>query len=208
MFVKPGICLFFSLILSANGCDFKSATDQKPAQPSAPLTASATPSSSPLAPGFLDACALIEKSEIESVQGAPVQSTVPSSRTSGALATSQCYYAVTSADGTKNLSVHLEVTQPDPKSSSPKAVREYWATTFRQKKSKDESDEEKEEGGKPKPVPGLGEEAFWSGNDRAGAVYAIQKDKLVRVSVGGPDDANGKIEKSKTLIAKVLKRIS
>jgi hypothetical protein len=221
MFAKLGGSLFFSLILSANGCDSKSAVDQTAAQPNAPQTASLSPSnpvnlkveaspksaaSSPLGPKFLDACALIEKSEIASVQGAPVQSTLPSSSASGALAMWQCYYTVVSADGSKNLSVHLEVIQPDPKASSPNAVRDYWQRTFHQE-SKDENDEEKKEGGKPKPVPGLGEEAFWTGNDRVGAVYAIKKDKLVRVSVGGSDAAKIKIEKSTQLVAKVLKRL-
>lgn len=223
MFMKPGIALFFILILSAQGCDSKSALDQKTAQANAPQTgpvsapspanpnveaSSKPPVNTDAGAGFLDACALIEKSEIASVQGAPVQSTVPGSRVSGALATSQCYYTVTSADGSKNLSVHLEVTQPDPKASSPDAVKEYWKATFRQEKSKDEKDEEKKEGGAPKRIAGLGDEAFWTGNIRAATVYAIKNNKLVRVSVGGPDEVKVKIEKSKQLIAMVLKRLS
>jgi len=46
------------------------------------------------------------------------------------------------------------------------------------------------------------------GSEKAGAVYVLTKNRMVRVSVGGPDDAKTKIEKSKTLAAKVLKRLS
>jgi hypothetical protein len=219
MFVKLGISLLLSLFVLGSGCSSKSADDQNPAQANAPQTASTSPSNTPAvnteakpepavspAPGrrFLDACALLEKSEIASVQGAEVRSTVPSTQMNGALAISQCYYSVTSADGSKNLSVHLEVILPDPK--SPNAVRDHWERAFGEK-AKGEAEKEEKEGGKPQPVPGLGEEAFWTGNIKALAVYALQRGKMVRVSVGGPGDVKTKIEKSRTLAKKVLARL-
>jgi hypothetical protein len=154
----------------------------------------------------VDACALLEKSEIASVQGAEVQSTVPSSQMNGSLAISQCYYTVTPADSSNNLSVHLEVIQADPK--SPNAVKEYWEKAFGEKERKGEEAEEEKEGGPPQRVRGVGEEAFWIGNARVGALYALKKNKLVRVSIGGADDQKAKIEKSKKLVANVLKRLA
>ena len=223
MFVKLGITLLCCLVLLTNGCDSKSA--ETVTQANAPQTASASasnpasvnsaPSPAPTAnseaspkagTGFVDACALIEKSEIASVQGAQVQSVTPSTLMNGALAISQCYYTVTSADGSKNLSVHLEVIKADPK--SPNAVKEYWERAFGDKEGKGEKDEAEKESGPPQPVSGIGEEAFWIGNAKVGALYALKKGKLVRVSVGGPDDPKTKLEKSKKLIANVLKRLA
>jgi hypothetical protein len=148
---------------------------------------------------------MIDKSEIASLQGAQVQSTVPGTQTTNGLAISQCYFTVNSADGSKNLSVHLEVIQPDPK--TPNAVKDYWERTFGEEHKGGRGEEEKESK-PPQPVSGVGEEAFWIGNARVGALYALQKGKMVRVSVGGADDVKTKIEKSKKLVTDVLKRLS
>jgi hypothetical protein len=228
MFVKLASTLFCCLVLLANGCGSKTGDGQTIAPANAPETASASPASpssspanvngtaSPQTPtnssaseaagtGFLDACAMINKSEIAATQGAPVQSMVPSTQTNAGLAISQCYYTVSSADGSKNLSVHLEVIQPNLK--IPNAVKDYWERTFGEK-HKGEGGEEEKESKPPQPVSGVGEEAFWIGNARVGALYALHKGKMVRVSVGGADDAKTKIEKSKKLAADVLKRLS
>jgi hypothetical protein len=222
MFVKPGITLLCFLVLLANGCDSKSA--ETATQANAPRTPSASASNtanvnSAASPaptanleanlkagaGFVDACALIEKSEIASLQGAQVQSVTPSTQMNGALAISQCYYTVASTDGSDNLSVHLEVIQPDP--TSPNAVKEHWERAFGDKEGKGEKEAEKESG-PPQTVRGIGEEAFWVGNAKVGALYALKKGKLVRVSVGGSDDPKTKLEKSKKLVASVLKRLA
>jgi hypothetical protein len=221
MSFKLGMTLFCCLVLLATGCDAKSGDTVT--QANAPQTASASASTpavvtgaaSPTPPsnvsppggaGFVDACALIERSEIASVQGAQVQSTTPSTQANGALAISQCYYTVTSVDGSKNLSVHLQVIKADPK--NPNAVKEYWERAFGDKEDKGEKEKEEKESGPPQPVRDVGEEAFWIGNARIGALYALKKGKLVRVSVGGPDDPKTRLEKSKKLVANVLRRLS
>jgi hypothetical protein len=216
--------LLCCLVLLANGCNSKPPAAQDSTETSARQMASASPSNSAEAKsdvrsraatvpasgkGFIDACALIEKSEISSVQGFQVQSTVPSTHTTGDLVISQCYYTVTSADGSKNLSVHVEVMQADPKSSKPYAVKNYWEETFGEGgKSRGGEREEEERSTPPQRIAGVGEEAFWIGNKMGGAVYALKRDKLVRVSVGGPDDQKTKIEKSKRFVTDVFKRLS
>jgi hypothetical protein len=230
MFMKLGVSTLGCLVLLAFGCDSKTGDGQTAVQANVPQTASASQSSSPSSPanvnntaspqpsanlstrpaastGFLDACAMIEKSEIASVQGAPVQSEVPSTQAGNALAISQCYYTVASADGSKNLSVHLEVIQADPKGSNPKAVKDYWERAFGEKR-KGEEGEEKEASKPPQPVSGVGEEAFWIGNAKVGALYALKKDKMVRLSIGGAYDPKTRLEKSKMLIENVLKRLA
>src|SRR4051812_18102232 len=126
MTVNISIALIFCLAFFADGCASKSAGGGNSTPANAQQTASASttnsaevksegrtepvtnpPAGESVADAGGDVCALIEKSEIASVQGQPVQSVAPSSQTSGALLFSQCYYAVTSPDGSKNLSVHL-----------------------------------------------------------------------------------------------------
>lgn len=152
-----------------------------------------------------DVCALIEKSEIASVQGEPVRSVAPSSYITDGLNFSQCYYTVMSADGSKNLSVHLQVIRSAAKSQGRKVVKDFWEQKLKPQKGR--SEKEEQESGKPLPVSGLGDEAFWMGNNVMGAIYAIKNDKIVRVSVGGPGDAKTRIEKSKTLAQKSLQRL-
>jgi hypothetical protein len=217
---KLGIFSVCYLLLLVGGCASKTADSQQPSQVSSPQTVSTSSPNVPKANGAaseqpvaglgatpeqLDACALIEKSEIASVLGAPVQSTKPSSHLNGALAISQCYYTVTSADSSKNLSIHLEVIQADPRSGRPNAANDYWETSFHGERA---GDEEEKESGKPIAISGIGEAAFWTGNSRAGAVYVLNKRKVVRISLGGSDDPKTKIKKSKTLVANVLKRLS
>ncbi len=212
-------------LLVACGCDSKPGGGQQPAQGSANQRAGSnaagaqpTPSASP-ADGAGGSCALIEASEIASVQGAQVRGTTPSHRQSGDFAISQCYYTASSADGTKNLSVHLEVTRA---AQGGQPVKEFWEERFgrgepggrekgerAEKKGEGEREgEEGEESAPPRRVPGVGEEAFWLGNPKAGALYVLKGDNIVRVSVGGPDDVKTKIEKSKRLAAFALKRLT
>jgi len=163
----------------------------------------ASPASIPTVPaGALDVCSLIDKSEIATEQGAQVQSTTPSNQVNGALVTSQCYYAVTSADGAKNLSVHLQVMKADSK--DPKAVSEYWKNAFHVEKKRTRPKKE----GPPQAVAGVGEEAFWIDSGKTGVLYALKKDSLLRLSVGGAADPKIRLEKSKTLMAKALARVA
>lgn len=148
----------------------------------------------------LDACGLIEKSEIESMQGAKLQRITPGKRDAAPLAISQCYYTVFSTDGTKDLSVHLEVTRNDQSSANQDAVGNLWREKFQGAKGTKKME-------KPKPVPHVGDGAYWAGNNKSGALYVFKNDQLVRISIGGADDEATKVQKTKTLAEKVLQRL-
>lgn len=205
-------CLFFS----SGGCDSDRTSTKNSTPANTPPTAAA---SSPNQAGggnetnsasganmetpaasALGACGLIEKSEIETAQAAKVKGTVPSRRDGDGLLISQCYYTAFSSDGSKDLSVHLEVTQSDPKGANPNAVGDLWREKFQGAMGTKKME-------KPKPVTGVGDGAYWVGNNKAGALYVLKKDKLVRISIGGPDDEETKIKKTQVLAEKVLKRI-
>jgi hypothetical protein len=142
---------------------------------------------------------------------APITSGTQPGTTNAIPAFSQCYYSAISSDG-KNLSVHLQVIQRSPKSARRDAIGEFWNARFRRAGEDNESKEAREEGEEDAPkapvsVHGIGSEAFWLGSSRGGALFVRKDDKLVRVSVGGSDDAKTKIAKSKTLAKKALARL-
>jgi hypothetical protein len=168
-----------------------------------------------------DVCGLIKNDEMEAIIGSPVKKTNGSSQSENGLRFSQCYYAA--AESSK--SVSFAVTDRDPASTSNRGAKKYWEELFgrfdKQESEKETEDDkakkeslreqrrgqgEEEETAAPKRISGIGDEAFWSGNRFGGALYVLKKDKdiFIRVSVGGPDNEEKKIEKSKALAAKAL----
>lgn len=207
MLLKLCTVLIFSLAFLTDGCGSKSSTDQKSTAVSSPgpghtseTASNLSSTSSQASAAEFDACGLIERSEIESVQHATLQGTVPSNNSSNGLAISRCYYTVFSADGSKNLSIHLEVMQNDPKALNQNAVGVLWKDRF-------EGALQTKKAEKPKSVAGIGDGAYWVGNNKIGALYALKNNKLVRISVGGADDERQKIDKSKVLVERALRRL-
>lgn len=167
---------------------------------------------------YFDVCGLIKKDEIETVQGSPVKDTKSSGRSDGAFHVSQCFY---STDQFSN-SVSLAVTQRDPATN--RSPRDFWKETFSryQGDSKEQGgDQEKaeslreqrpgageeEESVPPKRIDGIGDQAYWIGNRVGGAIYILKNDAFIRISVGGADSAEKKLEKSKQLAQKALERL-
>ena len=158
-----------------------------------------------------DACKLLTSEEIQAVQGEGVKATKGTDASTGAFAVSQCFYETTSF--TNSVSLTLTKRGVDAKRDGP---REFWKRNFggEQKGERDEREkesakhrEEEEEGLPPTRVKGVGEEAFWVGNSKVGALYVLKGDKYIRISLGGGDTQEKKIEKSKTLAERALKRI-
>jgi hypothetical protein len=168
----------------------------------------------------IEACALITKEEVGAVQSTTISDMKNSEGLGGNYLITQCYYSATGP----NLSVSLAVTQRDPKNPSAPSPRSEWERTFGRfdnegKAGANEEAKEKVEKGRgleeqegekmapPKKIGGIGEEAFWSGGRFGGALYVLKGDLFIRISVGGPDNEETKIEKSKTLAQKALDRL-
>jgi hypothetical protein len=73
--------------------------------------------------------------------------------------------------------------------------------------SEKEREREEEESSRPRPVKGVGEEAYWSGNQINSALSVLGRGVVVRVSVGGPEETEAKIRKASELARKVLARL-
>src|SRR5712692_7670972 len=167
----------------------------------------------------IDVCALLTSAEIEAVQGEPVKETKPSEQHGSSFLMSQCFFRT----ATFAKSVSLALAVPDPAKPSAPGPREYWQKQFhppeQAEKEKDEpgagqakapkkTEEEREkELNKPRPVGGVGEEAYWVGNAITGALYVLNGNAFLRISVGGEKDDSARIAKTKTLAQKALKRL-
>ncbi len=160
----------------------------------------------------MDVCMLLSGSEIETVQGKPVKETKRSTRPSGGMLMSQCVFHT----ATLAKSVHVALATPERAGRSGLAPREFWQRQFHSTELKEketsvvgkESDQEREEeANKARLIGGLGEEAYWVGNPIAGALYVLQGDVFLRISVGGVREESARIEKTKILARAVVKRL-
>ena len=171
-----------------------------------------------LAEPRIAACSLITNEEVGAIQHATITDAKNSAGPSAGMLMSQCYYN----SKEPNMSVSLAVIEHNPQDASPPDAKTFWAERLRRftgdASDEEQSDEQSEKHGgaereekenrvPPKKVDGIGEEAFWSGNRFGGALYVLAKDAIVRISVGGPDNEQTKIDKSKALALKALERL-
>ena len=158
-----------------------------------------------------DACSLVSKEEVASVQEAPVNETKSSEHSDGVFRVSQCFY--TAAEFSK--SVILALVQPDSKQRSERSPKDFWREKFGpyngNQKERDEKPEtksaEKEQGPAPKKIDGLGDDAYWVSNRFGGVLYVLKGDTFFSVGIGGTDDEDAKLEKSKVLAQKALQHL-
>ena len=211
--LRRGLYLVVPLLL-CGGCKKSQQTRGRPgASPAVQLTRQQEHQAEPK----IAACKLITTDEVGAIQGAKITDAKSSAGWTGNLLMSQCYYASIEP----NKSVSLAVIEKDPQSAE-SDPRKFWAQTLspfkeaargedelpkKNENSGGEAREEQERKIPRKEIDGVGEEAFWSGNRFGGALYVLKNDVIVRVSVGGPDDQETKIAKSKALARKALSRL-
>jgi len=146
----------------------------------------------------VDACAMLTSQEIESVQGETLKDTKLSESSADGLKVSQCFFTLP----TFTNSISLVVTQRAAGAGA-RDPRQFWRDTFHR-------DEEKEEEGESRPpqkISGIGDEAFWMTSPAAGILYVLKGSSFIRISIGGREDPQTRINKSKALAQKVLDRL-
>jgi len=162
-----------------------------------------------------DACSLVSKEEVGSVQEVPVNETKSSEHSDGVFRVSQCFY--TAAEFSK--SVSLALIQKDPNQRDKRSPKDFWKEKFgpynakekerdgKTEKAETKTREEKEEGIPPKKVSGLGDDAYWVSNRFGGILYVLKGDAFISISLGGTNDEATKIKKSKALAKQALQRL-
>jgi hypothetical protein len=153
-----------------------------------------------------DACSLVSKEEIESVQATPVNDTKSSQRSDDVFLVAQCFYAT--AESSK--SVNLALVQKNPDQQNKRSPKDFWKEKFdpyREEEPKTNRGDEKEQGPAPKKISHLGDDAYWAGNRFGGVLYVLKGDAFISIGIGGTDDEATKLKKSKALAQKALQRM-
>ena len=153
-----------------------------------------------------DVCGLITLDEIQTIQGSPMSGTKNSAHSDGGLRVSQCFYTATEF----SKSVNLALVQRDPDHPGKRSPRDFWKEKFdpyQDEEPKKESGDEKEKGPAPKTVVGLGDEAYWVANRFGGTLYVLKGDAFISIGLGGTDDEQTKLNKSKALAQKAIQRL-
>src|ERR1041385_1376217 len=153
-----------------------------------------------------DACNLVSKGEVESVQGTPINDTKSSQSSDGAFVVSQCFYTA----GEFSKSVTLALVRSDPKQASTRSPKDFWKEKFdpyRDEEPKTNRADEKEQGSAPKKIQGLGDDAYWVSNRFGGMLYVLKGTAFISIGLGGTDDQETKLKKSKALAEKALQRL-
>lgn len=139
--------------------------------------------------GAEQACALLSEEEVLRVQGEPVQERKPS-EARHTFRVWQCFYRTPTF--AKSVSVALAVPLPGDRARS--GPRDYWRATF-------------EDSHEPRPVPALGDEAFWVGDRVTGALYVLRGDTFLRLSVGGVTDEAARLKRTRALAESAVRRL-
>src|ERR1041385_4562038 len=129
-----------------------------------------------------------------------------SAHSDGGLRVSQCFYTATEF----SKSVNLALVQRDPDHPGKRSPRDFWKEKFdpyQDEEPKKESGDEKEKGPAPKTVVGLGDEAYWVANRFGGTLYVLKGDAFISIGLGGTDDEQTKLNKSKALAQKAIQRL-
>lgn len=147
-----------------------------------------------------DPCSLLDASDIHLAQGGVLADAQKSVKTSGDVAVAQCYFRVPE----ESRSVTLEITR----ASSPAATRALWKNQF-EPKERDEREEREQKAGEVHgvEVPGLGEDAMWTGNRVSGALYVRTPNTILRISLGGTGAPEVKLERAKLLARRAIQRL-
>lgn len=144
------------------------------------------------------ACELLSANDVKTVQGKAFEEAKLTTSQQENMIASQCFYRLPSfAD-----SISLTVLRP---ASASMDAEELWETLVEQEGNGEKEEEEAERAeNHARKISGIGEEAFWSGNQMAGALYVLKGKAVLRISVGGAGTEKTKIAKSRQLAAMAL----
>ena len=217
MLFMAQVLLVALLLMISSACRTTEMANQASGNPQPP----ASPSQAAPAPKVkVDACRLLTSEDIKSVQGEELKETKPSVQTSGSLVVSQCFYLTPNFTN----SVNLTVMQKNADIEGARDPRDVWREKFgsgtqrdgeqkkeqereRDKARGEKSSGEEAEGAPPLRVAGVGDDAYWTGNQKLGALYVLKGDVILWISVGGAGDQQAKINRTKTLAQQSLKRL-
>jgi hypothetical protein len=150
----------------------------------------------------VNACGLLTPADIEAVLGEAVTDPKPNTQPAGGVLLFQCVFGASSKRSI-SLAVAGSAATADPRLTP----REFWRRRFHPSTRDTREEGEADEDNRPRAVAGLGDEAYWTGNRVASALYVLRRETFVRISIGGIPDERERMEKSKALARAVLRRL-
>lgn len=151
-------------------------------------------------PDGIDPCALLADDDMRAVQERAVEERIPSERASASFRVLQCLYRTPDVTGSVSLTLSVPVTGSGAGAGT--GPRRYWSERFHGPEAAPSPKEQP-----PRPVPGLGEEAFWVGDAVAGSLYVLDGGRFLRLSVGGVREEPVRRERAIELAARALARL-
>ena len=145
-----------------------------------------------------DACALLSADDVRSVQQTAVRESKPSVHTARGLRYEQCVFAAT--DFAHSVSLTLITGDAE-------GTRAFWSTTFHPQRTEAALARATRKKDLPRPIAGLGDDAFWTGDTRTGALYVLSGDRVLRISVGGASEESERLRRSRALADAALGRL-
>jgi hypothetical protein len=146
-----------------------------------------------------NACQVLTPRDVARVQGARYQRTRLTESADSGVMLSQCLYRLPHLD--ESVTVDLIRGQ----------AQEFWQKHFAKVEEASvvhtlKHDPEVDPS-RPRMVGGVGEKAVWSGDGRAGALYVLSHDTVVRVRVGGSGTEDERIERARRLADRIVHRL-
>jgi hypothetical protein len=146
-----------------------------------------------------DPCSLLTADELQAVVGSAATATTPHRVMEDGFLIEQCHFMMPVVTD----SVTLRVIQRAPEANA-RDPRQVWQETF----ARDLQHAMKErEDGPPVRVEQLGDEAFWMGGPKIGALYVLKGNRYFRLLIGGEPNQPVKIDKATKLAQAILGRM-
>lgn len=173
------------------------------------LLAGAAQAAPAAARSTVDACRLLTLEEVQSVQKVPVKEAKGSNTTVKSDRIAQCVFA------TSDFAHSVSVTVVNGAAGA-EATRAYWKRTFETVRPKADREagrvpasirRQAASEGKMRRVTGIGTDAYWTGDGKAGSLYVLSDEGVLRISVGGVSDPDERIKRTTELARAALQRL-
>ena len=151
---------------------------------------------------MLEACTLLTHEEIASVMAEEIKETKKLEENERGFHVSMCLFALPTAGN--SITVRLVQRAPGADGRDP---REAWNQSFSAGNLQAGAASPPARPGSPEKVPNLGDEAYWRGQKRGGALYVLKGNAYFRISLTDTRDKEAAIQKCSALAEMALKRL-
>ena len=144
------------------------------------------------------ACTLLDADDLRAVQDVTLREAKQADDRVKGMRYDQCVFAAT--DIVRSVSLTVITGEGD-------GAKTFWAKTFHPQRTEAALKAATRKKDLPRAVDGVGDDAFWTGDSRAGALYVKRGDTVLRISIGGVADEVERLRRSRILAETALRRL-